>query len=62
MARVGPNTYALPTTDGMDLSVRGGPPSLLSDDGVRLDGRLPQESRPPCKCSNNLKPYHCLAS
>ncbi|KAH9542961.1 hypothetical protein CY35_13G037000 [Sphagnum magellanicum] len=41
------STYAVPSYNATpDLSVKGVPPSLLSPEGSRLDGRLPHECRP----------------
>lgn len=45
----GASSYAVATADRASFSVKGGPPPLLSPDGVRLDGRPPQETRAPCK-------------
>lgn len=45
----GASSYAVATADRASFSVKGGPPPLLSADGVRLDGRPPQETRAPCK-------------
>jgi hypothetical protein len=43
------STYAVPSYNATpDLSVKGVPPSLLSPEGSRLDGRLPHECRPAC--------------
>lgn len=45
------STYAVPSYNATpDLSVKGVPPSLLSPEGSRLDGRLPHECRPACLC------------
>jgi len=43
----GASSYAVATADRASFSVKGGPPPLLSPDGVRLDGRPPQETRAP---------------
>ncbi len=51
------STYAVPSYNATpDLSVKGVPPSLLSPEGSRLDGRLPHECRPACLCPTPTRP------